>query len=89
MRKLVYTFIVFFLLASQVFAADLIASKNSDKYHNQDCKLALKIKQENMIRFKTAEEAAQAGLVPCKKCNPPAAQNQLISNRKGPSFTGP
>lgn len=76
MRKFVLTFVVFFLLASQVLAADLIASKNSDKYHNQDCKIAAKIKEENTVRFKSAEEAAQAGYVPCKKCNPPVAQNQ-------------
>lgn len=76
MRKIVLTFVVFFLLATQVLAADLIASKNSDKYHTQDCKIAAKIKEENIIKFKSAEEAAQAGYIPCKRCNPPVAKNQ-------------
>ena len=48
-----------------------VGSKNSNKYHNPDCKWAKKISSKNMVTFKTAQEAVKAGYVPCKVCKPP------------------
>lgn len=62
------------LFASVVAALDYkyVASRKSDKYHYPHCEWAKKIKAENLITFKSAEEARAAGYVPCKVCNPPA-----------------
>lgn len=43
-------------------------SKNSDKYHVEDCRWAKNIKAENRIWFEDKEEANAAGYVPCKTC---------------------
>jgi len=52
------------------FKADClyVASKNSDIYHEPDCKWAKRIKPENLICFKSIEEVKD--LKPCKTCNP-------------------
>jgi len=73
-RLAVLFLIVTFLLASIAMAADYkyVGSKKSDKYHYPDCKWAKKIKPENLVTFKSAEEALKAGYVPCKVCRPPS-----------------
>jgi methylphosphotriester-DNA--protein-cysteine methyltransferase len=48
-----------------------VGSKNSDKYHHPDCKWAEKISPKNLVTFKSAQEALEAGYVPCKVCKPP------------------
>ena len=48
-----------------------VASKKTKKYHYSSCKWADKIKSENMIVFKSARSARQAGYIACKVCNPP------------------
>lgn len=50
----------------------LVASQLSDRYHWSSCKIAKKIDPRDLIVFKTPEEALATGLVPCKKCDPPA-----------------
>ncbi len=62
-----------FLLASLSLAADYkyVGSKKSDKYHYPTCEWAQKIKPENLVTFKSAEEAIKAWYVPCKVCRPP------------------
>jgi methylphosphotriester-DNA--protein-cysteine methyltransferase len=54
-------------------AADFkyVGSKNSNKYHNPECKWAKKISAKNLVTFKSAQEALKAGYVPCKVCKPP------------------
>jgi len=54
-------------------AADFkyVGSKESNKYHNPDCKWAKKISPKNLVTFKTAQDAVKAGFVPCKVCKPP------------------
>jgi methylphosphotriester-DNA--protein-cysteine methyltransferase len=56
------------------FAADFkyVGSSKSNKYHYPDCKWARKISSNNMVTFKSAQEALKAGYVPCKVCKPPA-----------------
>lgn len=46
------------------------ASKNSDVFHYISCSYVATIKPENLILFKTREEAIASGRRPCKKCNP-------------------
>ena len=75
MKKIAVVFVVFLFLAASAFAADLVGSKNSDKYHDSTCTLAQKIKPENMVKFDSAADAVKAGYVPCKRCNPPLAKN--------------
>jgi len=62
-----------FLGAYLAFAADYkyVGSAKSSKYHYPNCQWALKIKPENLVTFKTAKEAVEAGYVPCTVCKPP------------------
>jgi len=46
------------------------ASKNSDVFHYISCFYVARIKPENLILFKTREEAIASGRRPCKKCSP-------------------
>ena len=52
-------------------AEKLVAADYSDRYHRSTCKIVQKIPAEHLLTFATPEEAWEAGLVPCKKCNPP------------------
>ena len=66
------------IFALTAFAADppkYVASNYSDRYHRADCKVAQKIHKDELIVFNTPEEAVLAGLVPCKKCNPPTSSH--------------
>lgn len=45
-----------------------VGSKNSDKYHLPTCSGAKRIKPENLVCFKSAEEATQKGYQPSKDC---------------------
>ncbi len=45
-----------------------VASKNSNKFHEPNCQWAKKIKPENLVCFKSAEDAAAQGRVPDKGC---------------------
>lgn len=45
-----------------------VGSKNSDKYHLPTCSSAKRIKPENMVCFKSAEEAAAKNYQPDKGC---------------------
>lgn len=46
------------------------ASKKSEVFHYIDCFYVARIKPENLILFKTREEAIASGRIPCKKCCP-------------------
>lgn len=47
-----------------------VGSVNSNKFHYPWCTAANRIRPENLVTFKTREEAIAAGRVPCKICNP-------------------
>lgn len=47
-----------------------VGSKNSDKYHHCDCSYARGIKKENIVCFRSVEEAEERGYIPCSRCNP-------------------
>ena len=48
----------------------LIANKNSDIFHVSDCKAVERIKKENILIFKDADEAIGYNLKPCRMCTP-------------------
>jgi methylphosphotriester-DNA--protein-cysteine methyltransferase len=48
-----------------------VGSSKSNKYHYPTCEWALKIHPDNLVTFKSAKEALDAGYVPCKVCRPP------------------
>lgn len=45
-----------------------VGSKNSNKYHKPDCRFAKNIKPENLVCFKSEEEAKNRGYVGDKTC---------------------
>ena len=64
-------------------AADekVVASNYSDRYHVPSCKIAAKIRPEELVTYKSAAEAEAAGLAPCKKCHPKAVTSNLKATR--------
>lgn len=73
LTKILIVIFSFLLFVSFAISAEFWASKNSNKYHYPDCKWAQKIKSENLVKFKTPEDANKAGYIPCKVCKPPAS----------------
>lgn len=47
-----------------------VAAKGSKVFHLPLCASAKRIKRENLVGFRTREEALAAGLQPCKHCKP-------------------
>ncbi|MHC4628747.1 MAG: Ada metal-binding domain-containing protein [Planctomycetota bacterium] len=45
-------------------------SKGSDVFHKSHCHSAGNISTENIVRYRTKQEAVKAGKRPCKWCNP-------------------
>jgi methylphosphotriester-DNA--protein-cysteine methyltransferase len=65
--------LVVFSVVCLSIAADYkyVGSAKSDKYHYPNCEWAQKINPANLVKFKSAKEAQEAGYVPCKICRPP------------------
>jgi methylphosphotriester-DNA--protein-cysteine methyltransferase len=65
--------LVVFSVVCLSIAADYkyVGSAKSDKYHYPNCEWAQKINPANLVKFKSAKEAQEAGYVPCKVCRPP------------------
>lgn len=55
---------------SKKYKGKYVASRKRNKFHYPDCDGAKKIHPENLIEFKTREEAAQGGRQPAQDCNP-------------------
>lgn len=49
---------------------NFVASRNSDKFHNLSCSSANRISAENIVGYRSREQAIEDGKVPCKRCNP-------------------
>ncbi len=49
-----------------------VASKRSKRliFHRPGCEWAMKIKEENLVRFETREAALDSGFSPCRSCKP-------------------
>jgi hypothetical protein len=56
--------------AKSVAEYKYVASKNSQVFHRPDCRSAKRISAENLVFYKTREEAIKAGKRPCKVCSP-------------------
>lgn len=69
-------FLVCLAVPAGAEAPKLVASNFSDRYHWSNCKVAEKIRKEDLLFFNTPEEAVAAGLNPCKKCNPPISSKR-------------
>jgi hypothetical protein len=65
--------LVAFSIVCLSIAADYkyVGSAKSNKYHYLNCEWALKIHPDNLVTFKSAKEALDAGCIPCKVCRPP------------------
>lgn len=76
MNKLRYRIAAGALVIMMVFGCNVskkkgiqyVGSKNSDKYHVEECRWAKNIKAENVVRFEDDEKAISAGYKPCKTC---------------------
>lgn len=49
---------------------NFVASKKSKVFHKPDCPFARRISPENLVTYKTRDEAINAGKRPCKRCKP-------------------
>ena len=47
-----------------------VSSSNSNVFHKPGCRWAQNISKENLVIYKSREEAIKAGKRPCKTCNP-------------------
>ncbi len=47
-----------------------IGSKNTKKYHKEDCQYVKTISDKNKVYFSSSQEAQNEGYIPCKSCNP-------------------
>ncbi len=47
-----------------------VASKSGKAFHRPDCRWAQNISADNLVTYKTREEAVQSGKRPCKSCKP-------------------
>lgn len=56
------------LCISGLAFADFVGNKDSKIFHSDQCPMVKQMKKENMVNFKTAEEAVKAGYTLCKKC---------------------
>ena len=50
--------------------AKYVGNSNTYKFHNSNCKWAVKISDKNKITFNSRESAINQGYSPCKVCNP-------------------
>jgi methylphosphotriester-DNA--protein-cysteine methyltransferase len=74
MRKIIRIVFVLGVVSSFVclsLAAEYkyVGSSKSNKYHYPSCEWAAKISPQNLVTFKTAKEALNAGYVACKVCS--------------------
>lgn len=47
-----------------------IGSRNTKKYHREDCQYVKTISDKNKVYFSSSQEAKNEGYIPCKACNP-------------------
>lgn len=55
---------------SLIEEAEHVGSKSSKVFHKKGCKWTRSISQENIVIYKSREEAIDKGKRPCKACNP-------------------
>lgn len=47
-----------------------IGSRNTKKYHREDCQYVKTISDKNKVYFSSSQEGQKEGYIPCKACNP-------------------
>jgi hypothetical protein len=55
---------------SQVAEYAYVASAQREVFHQPDCEWAKKISHQNLVGFKSREDAIKSGRRPCKVCKP-------------------
>jgi len=55
---------------SQISEYKYVASRLKEPFHYPTCRWAQKISEENLIGFKTRQQALDSGRRPCKVCKP-------------------
>lgn len=50
--------------------SEFTGSKGSDVFHKSQCRWASSIASENLVSYKSRQDAVKAGKRPCKQCNP-------------------
>jgi hypothetical protein len=63
--------------------AQFLGSKNSNKFHRQECQWAKRISPSNLLKFTSAEEASRKGYQPCKVCSPVTTGSDKIAPFSG------
>ena len=66
MKKLFIAVLLLLIISVNAVSAELWASSKSNKYHYPNCKWAQKINANNLVVFKSPEDAIKAGYIPCK-----------------------
>ncbi|GAB4484278.1 MAG: hypothetical protein OHK006_08170 [Thermodesulfovibrionales bacterium] len=87
-KALIFLAIAVLLFVASVVRAEYFAAKDARKFHHADCQWVKKIRQENLLSFKTPDDARQAGYEPCKTCNPdsPSAVERSVKARPAASM---
>jgi methylphosphotriester-DNA--protein-cysteine methyltransferase len=84
MKKLAVILLMLFILASPAMAkakkakpetaapasGSYVASKTAEPFHLPSCKWVQKISKDNIVYYKTKEDAIKDGHRPCKVCKP-------------------
>ncbi len=78
MKKILITLILCLFSVSAFGETLYVGSMKSNKYHYTTCKFSKRIKDENLIYFKTPELAIKAGYKPCRICRPPTKGEQGV-----------
>jgi methylphosphotriester-DNA--protein-cysteine methyltransferase len=68
--SMILVVILLFVSLSIAAGYKYVGSAKSNKYHYPSCEWALKIHPDNLVTFKSAKEALDAGYIPCKVCRP-------------------
>ncbi len=68
--------------AKSAAAEAFVGSKDSDKFHKADCRLAKNIKADNKVSFATKEDAEKVNYKPCAICFPPAKKDVKTDIKK-------
>ena len=92
MKKLVKTVVFIFIgclllfigykssdfFSKNSYTRELIGDKNTHVYHKDDCKFIDDLKTSELIFFDNLVETAEYGYRPCKSCDPPNNEKELV-----------
>lgn len=75
LKRWIFPFVALLAFASWViplhsFAANYVASRNSDVFHKSSCFYVDRIKESNKVYFDSVDDALASGKRGCSRCNP-------------------